>query len=70
MRNIVCTLPLHCRMSNLEGTDYIIVSSISKAVSRVPTVMEKHGKAWKKILSWKVMEFLHCLSRITHEKFR
>ena len=25
-------------------------------VVRVPTVMEKHGKAWEKILSWKVME--------------
>ena len=32
VRNVVCTLPLHCLRSNLEGTDYIIVSSISKAV--------------------------------------
>ena len=52
---------------------------------RVPTVMgnpgkkswygkswKSHGKWAKKIKSWKlkkVMEFLHCLSQITHEKF-
>ena len=42
-----------------------------------------HGKSWKSHGKWakkvvmeiqkghgKVMEFLHCLSRITHEKFR
>ena len=28
----------------------------SQVTLRVPTVLEKHGKAWKKILSWKVME--------------
>ena len=36
-------------------------------------VMESHGKI--KVMEiqkghGKVMEFLHCLSRITHEKFR
>ncbi len=72
--------------------DRLIVASTcrrSEQFGRVPTVMEKHGKAWKKSChgkSWKmgeknkimeiqkchgkVMEFLHCLSQITHEKFR
>ena len=45
-------------------------------LSGFPESWKKSCHSWKmgkKIKSWKfkkVMEFLHCLSRITHEKFR
>ena len=41
---------------NKVTSDIRQVSYVICAVRRVPTVMEKHGKAWKNILSWKLME--------------
>ena len=53
---MTCKYIVDKKLVNLNFTARMSRRKEGRNVFRVPTVMEKHGKALKKILLWKVIE--------------